>query len=102
MTVRRCLAALVIASEDAARRAGARPVWFIGSGLASWMFDNTQQDLTSFGATRAAAKAAYADAQIEASEVDDQPWGRFVFFADPDGNRWSLQQIPDYAERGGS
>ena len=25
--------------------------------------------------------------------VDDQPWGRFVYFADPDGNRWSLQQI---------
>jgi predicted enzyme related to lactoylglutathione lyase len=25
--------------------------------------------------------------------VDEQPWGRFVYFADPDGNRWSLQQI---------
>ena len=25
--------------------------------------------------------------------VDDQPWGRFVYFADPDGNRWALQQI---------
>jgi predicted enzyme related to lactoylglutathione lyase len=25
--------------------------------------------------------------------VDEQPWGRFVYFQDPDGNKWSLQQI---------
>jgi Predicted enzyme related to lactoylglutathione lyase len=31
---------------------------------------------------------------VEASEVDDQPWGRFVYFADPDGNTWALQQLP--------
>ena len=31
------------------------------------------------------------------SEVDVQPWGSFVFFADPDGNRWAVQQLPDYA-----
>ena len=30
---------------------------------------------------------------VECSEVDDQPWGRFVYFSDPDGNRWSIQQI---------
>ncbi|MGA0567824.1 glyoxalase superfamily protein [Rathayibacter sp. KR2-224] len=30
---------------------------------------------------------------VEASEVDDQPWGRFVTFSDPDGNRWTLQQL---------
>jgi predicted enzyme related to lactoylglutathione lyase len=28
-------------------------------------------------------------------EVQALPWGRFVFFADPDGNRWSVQEIPD-------
>jgi hypothetical protein len=27
------------------------------------------------------------------SDVDDQPWGRFVYFGDPDGNAWSVQQI---------
>jgi len=32
---------------------------------------------------------------VETSDVDDQPWGRFVTFADPDGNRWSLQQLPE-------
>ena len=30
---------------------------------------------------------------IEASDVDDQPWGRFVYFTDPDGNAWVLQEI---------
>ena len=31
---------------------------------------------------------------VEASDVDEQPWGRFVSFTDPDGNAWSLQQLP--------
>lgn len=30
---------------------------------------------------------------VECSDVDEQPWGRFVTFQDPDGNRWALQQI---------
>ena len=30
---------------------------------------------------------------VDVSEVQDFPWGRFVFFADPDGNRWAVQQI---------
>ncbi len=29
----------------------------------------------------------------EVSEVDVQPWGSFVYFSDPDGNTWSLQQL---------
>jgi catechol 2,3-dioxygenase-like lactoylglutathione lyase family enzyme len=28
-------------------------------------------------------------------DVQTLPWGRFVFFADPDGNRWSVQEFPD-------
>ncbi len=31
----------------------------------------------------------------EVSEVEVLPWGSFVFFSDPDGNSWALQQIPD-------
>lgn len=31
---------------------------------------------------------------VEVSPVQDFPWGRFVFFSDPDGNRWSVQEIP--------
>ena len=30
---------------------------------------------------------------VEASDVDEQPWGRFVYFSDPDGNHWALQQM---------
>jgi predicted enzyme related to lactoylglutathione lyase len=40
-----------------------------------------------------AAHAQLAERGVEVSEVQDFPWGRFVFFADPDGNRWSVQQI---------
>ena len=32
------------------------------------------------------------------SEVDVQPWGSFVYFNDPDGNGWAVQQLPDYAK----
>ncbi len=31
---------------------------------------------------------------IDASEVDEQPWGRFVYINDPDGNKLSLQELP--------
>ena len=30
---------------------------------------------------------------VECSDVDEQAWGRFVRFEDPDGNRWALQQM---------
>src|ERR1700749_553191 len=41
-----------------------------------------------------AARRQLLDAGVEASEVQVMPWGRFVFFADPDGNPWSLQELP--------
>jgi uncharacterized glyoxalase superfamily protein PhnB len=31
---------------------------------------------------------------VEANGVDEQGWGRFVTFDDPDGNTWTLQQLP--------
>ena len=40
-----------------------------------------------------AARAQLVEGGVEVSEVQDFPWGRFVFFADPDGNRWAVQQI---------
>jgi predicted enzyme related to lactoylglutathione lyase len=42
------------------------------------------------------AHAVHADLTergVEVSEVQDMPWGRFVFFSDPDGNKWSVQQV---------
>jgi predicted enzyme related to lactoylglutathione lyase len=31
---------------------------------------------------------------VEVSDIQDFAWGRFVFFTDPDGNGWAVQQIP--------
>jgi uncharacterized glyoxalase superfamily protein PhnB len=41
-----------------------------------------------------AARRELVGRGVEASEVDVQPWGSFVFFSDPDGNTWALQQLP--------
>jgi catechol 2,3-dioxygenase-like lactoylglutathione lyase family enzyme len=43
----------------------------------------------------AAARSELLERGIEVSEVQSFPWGEFVFFADPDGNRWAVQQVPD-------
>jgi len=49
------------------------------------------------------ARAELADRGVEVSDVDVQPWGSFVYFADPDGNHWAVQQLPDYSKAvGGS
>ena len=40
-----------------------------------------------------AARADLVAHGVDASEVQEFPWGRFTFFADPDGNRWAVQQI---------
>jgi catechol 2,3-dioxygenase-like lactoylglutathione lyase family enzyme len=42
-----------------------------------------------------AARAELADRGVEVSEVQEFPWGSFVFFNDPDGNGWAVQQLPD-------
>ncbi|HEX3509917.1 MAG TPA: glyoxalase superfamily protein [Solirubrobacteraceae bacterium] len=42
----------------------------------------------------AAAHAELAGRGVDASEPEEFPWGTFVFVSDPDGNRWSLQQLP--------
>ena len=40
------------------------------------------------------ARSELAGRGVEVSEVQDFPWGSFVFFTDPDGNAWALQQLP--------
>lgn len=40
------------------------------------------------------ARAELLDRGVDASEVDEQPWGRFVYITDPDGNKLSLQELP--------
>ena len=40
-----------------------------------------------------AARAELSGRGVDVSEVQDFPWGRFVFFSDPDGNAWAVQQL---------
>jgi predicted enzyme related to lactoylglutathione lyase len=40
------------------------------------------------------ARAELVKRGVEVSPVSEMPWGKFVFFSDPDGNTWSVQQIP--------
>ena len=49
-----------------------------------------------------AAHADLAGRGVEVSEIQDFPWGSFVFFEDPDGNRWAVQQIEPRARGGES
>jgi catechol 2,3-dioxygenase-like lactoylglutathione lyase family enzyme len=39
------------------------------------------------------ARAELVGRGVDASEIQEFPWGRFVFFSDPDGNGWAIQQI---------
>jgi predicted enzyme related to lactoylglutathione lyase len=63
----------------------------IGTGLttmAPGSVDGLQMVVTDIEA----ARAELAGRGLEVSEIQDFPWGSFVFFADPDGNRWAVQQ----------
>jgi catechol 2,3-dioxygenase-like lactoylglutathione lyase family enzyme len=40
------------------------------------------------------AHAELSGRGVGVSDVDDQAWGRFVYFQDPDGNAWAIQQLP--------
>jgi predicted enzyme related to lactoylglutathione lyase len=40
-----------------------------------------------------AARAELVERGMEVSEVQEFPWGLFLFFSDPDGNRWAVQQV---------
>jgi predicted enzyme related to lactoylglutathione lyase len=47
-----------------------------------------------------AAHAHLVENGVACSPVTPLDWGRFVYFSDPDGNSWALQELPDYARRG--
>jgi catechol 2,3-dioxygenase-like lactoylglutathione lyase family enzyme len=47
-----------------------------------------------------AARGALAGRGMDVSDVQVFPWGSFVFFEDPDGNRWAVQQLPSRQESG--
>jgi catechol 2,3-dioxygenase-like lactoylglutathione lyase family enzyme len=41
-----------------------------------------------------AARAELLERRVQVSEVQEFAWGSFVFFSDPDGNGWAVQQLP--------
>jgi catechol 2,3-dioxygenase-like lactoylglutathione lyase family enzyme len=65
-----------------------------GTGL-EMLADDARQFLQAVVADADEARAYLVERGVECSEVDEQPWGRFVTFSDPDDNRWVLQQLPD-------
>lgn len=60
------------------------------------MAPGSQKGLQIVVADAEAARQQLLASGVEASDLDTQPWGLFVYFSDPDGNTWALQQ-PVYA-----
>jgi catechol 2,3-dioxygenase-like lactoylglutathione lyase family enzyme len=52
------------------------------------------QEIQVVVADAEAARQHLLTAGVEASDVDQQSWGTFVYFRDPDGNSWSVQELP--------
>ena len=65
----------------------------MGLGITE-MPPGSQRGLMMVVRDAAAARAELLGRGVAASEVDEQPWGKFVYFADPDGNTWALQELP--------
>jgi predicted enzyme related to lactoylglutathione lyase len=65
----------------------------IGTGIVETQ-PGSLQGLQLVVADIEAAHAELAERGVAVSDVGDFPWGRFVFFADPDGNGWSVQELP--------
>jgi catechol 2,3-dioxygenase-like lactoylglutathione lyase family enzyme len=65
----------------------------LGEGVVE-MAPGTQKGVMMVIEDADAARAELLSRGVDVSEVDPQPWGRFLYFADPDGNTWALQQLP--------
>jgi predicted enzyme related to lactoylglutathione lyase len=64
----------------------------IGTGLTT-MAPGSLEGLQLVVGDIEAAHAGLAGRGVAVSPIEDLPWGSFVHFADPDGNRWAVQQI---------
>jgi catechol 2,3-dioxygenase-like lactoylglutathione lyase family enzyme len=65
----------------------------IGIGVVD-MEPGSQQGLQMVVPDITAAHAHLAGRGVEVSDIQEFPWGKFVFFKDPDGNGWAVQEIP--------
>ena len=64
-----------------------------GTGLGS-MAPGSVQGLQLVVADVEAARAELFERGVDVSEIQHFDWGSFVFFSDPDGNSWAVQQLP--------
>ena len=64
----------------------------IGKGLSD-MTPGSVQGLQLVVSDIEAARADLVGRGAQVSEIQDFEWGRFVFFSDPDGNGWAVQQV---------
>jgi predicted enzyme related to lactoylglutathione lyase len=65
----------------------------IGTGLTQRSAPGSLEGLQLVVEDVEAARAALIEGGVDVTEVQDFPWGRFVFFSDPDGNGWAVQQL---------
>lgn len=65
----------------------------IGTGITD-MAPGSVHGLQMVVADIDAARAELVERGVEVSDVQNFPWGSFVFFSDPDGNGWAVQQVP--------
>jgi predicted enzyme related to lactoylglutathione lyase len=72
---------------------GSRASIAIGTGLTK-MTPGSVEGLQIVVEDIDAARAELAGRGVEVGEVQVFPWGSFVFFSDPDGNGWAVQQLP--------
>lgn len=69
----------------------------IGEGLGIDLAPGMQNTIQVVVPDADAALAQLRDAGVEAQGVQELGWGRFVTFDDPDGNTWTLQQLPQWS-----
>jgi catechol 2,3-dioxygenase-like lactoylglutathione lyase family enzyme len=65
-----------------------------GKGIAPDMEPGSVKGLQAVVDNAQAAHDELASRGVDVSEPDSMPWGTFVYFNDPDGNKWALQEIP--------
>lgn len=66
---------------------------YIGTGLTE-MKPGSLEGLQMVVPDIETAHDQLAGRSVEVSDIEDLSWGRFVYFSDPDGNKWAVQELP--------
>lgn len=66
----------------------------LGNGITE-MAPGSQKGLQMVVDSAEQARDELKQRGVEVSDLDVQDWGTFVYFSDPDGNTWALQQMPE-------